>query len=1616
MEPGTNAVADWEARLEILRWKVPPQTNGVIDLGSALGKFFRQALECVDSEVEGVMQEVIALLTSDGGLLRIEELLKQPFETFRSLRLDQILSDQLIPFFAIFTRRNVISSSMLRAKATAAYNFIYTSDGDGSHVIKLFAALATHFSNAIITDASSHHGKIDNLDTLSAVGTTIAFFSMLIELNTSAYANPGFLPIAETFAAILNSLPVYAMIEANKNLAQLQHRLSFGQALSNARAVETSSGARAAFHGPREMPGELSYKGRRHDNDHADIREISILPTLQEIQSSRSEYLPFADPRQWHLGGIAGLVDRHFRLLREDTVGQLRDATKLELEKLQNPRTSVDCSDLESQGARTHVYENAYIAAIACDQYQGPQIAMGFTRPKANCQESEAARKDWWTSSKRLMSDALICLLSSEGSATFFVVAPERQNSSRLQRDYQLVSDHEHAYVVAKPVHLSDLHRLVPQAIGMTAITQRSIVEFPRVLLPFFQPTLQAMQRIVERADIPFSDILAPVPSYVNSDRKIEVGPPTFATKPGFRYDLSSITSSKEHLYFSRTDSIEHTAALLAQKSTLDLGQAEAVVASLTRSVALVQGPPGTGKSYTGMQLIRVLLSNKSRTEIGPILVCCQTNHALDTVLERAIDDNISHVVRIGGGSKSERLKCMNLRVLANQLDLTKEEKSLYWELKQKIQGEAARISELLNAFASLKTEAAVENHLAVNYPIHHEQLFGGIHEDAYTQPRRHKGTKIEEWLHQDYHPSPLHSRSIAELRNVNIHSMTSPERRLTLDSWVTELEDELHEKFRHALSSYEAAQEQLKIMQMELNLRVLRRTNIIGVTTNGLARHLDLLGAVNIDILLCEEAGEVLEAHSLTGLLPSIKQFILIGDHQQLRPQIQDYNLSTESPNGVGYGLDISLFERLIHPRDTSAQPLPFSTLHLQRRMHPSISQLIRTTQYPHLQDDLCVSRYPEIVGMRHRLFWLDHEAPEDHTEAPSTSRSNAFEVDMIAALVQHIVHQGVYNAADIAVLTPYSGQLRKLRDRFSDTYTILLNDRDADELDEDAAATEDASCVRSMAGTHKAAQGSLNQALRLATVDNFQGEEAKIVIVSLVRSNKQNNPGFLRTPNRINVLLSRAQHGMYILGNTNTMESVPMWHDVITIFRENGSIAMQADWVTFTAYKDIDLDVGPCVFTPCGHIFTIDSLDSTMGMHEYYEVDPLTGEYSELKTSAEPFSISEPKSCPECRGSLRNLARYGRIVRRALLDESTKKLTAWSSRMHHQLVKHLAGFEAELMDTLEFPQKPTQTITLNGTKQAQIDTIKRLKTADRYRKMFQLIDGITNFGSKLSQAEQTYQRVHDLVEMVRRQGSSCATIAAADVSSEELQVHEHLRAGNLLVRSYLVLLADVVAVQFKTPINSQGVLQVDFTAWREQCDELIAEAGASNNTRQATEAQVLWAKLAAVECGISQVVTQGTDFFESVRMEVLEDDAIERLEAVEQICARQAQRSTAYRDLLRHERPDLVGDEEKHPMAGLVDEAAEVREMLNHGLSRTGTRMVVTAAAEESHGTGHWYRCVNGHPFTVGERGVPMQFSLCPECGAGVGGGEDHEPMEGVTYARDIEEDAMDVGAMEI
>lgn len=493
---------------------------------------------------------------------------------------------------------------------------------------------------------------------------------------------------------------------------------------------------------------------------------------------------------------------------------------------------------------------------------------------------------------------------------------------------------------------------------------------------------------------------------------------------------------------------------------------------------------------------------------------------------------------------------------------ILKYEKRERWEAKEGMLGAIYAIDSILRQIRHAGLEASIRVYLRWYDRSRHDQLFGRDQDaDGFQEVRRKASKGLRAWLQGRHLDSSIRGNTHYLHAVRDTHSLSNTERAYLYHAWIANIVRSLQAKLSLGLALWEDHKMSYDCIRGEIDLRVLTGANVIGVTTTALARHLKHLRNLTSKVLLVEEAGEVLEAHLLTAILPSIEHAILIGDHQQLRPKVQNNELSCENPRSK-IGLDISLFERLVQPAEGAAG-VPYTTLEVQRRMHPSISNLIRLKLYPNLQDDPAVSKYPEATSMRHRFVWLNHKHTEDgkNKHMHSTSRTNSHEAGVVTAIVQHLVRQGVYEHSDIAVLTPYRGQMHKLRQASSDSFQIVLNDRDIDELAKDGVDDSDMNPEeRKIAAPLPPRQlnnGILLPSLRLATVDNFQGEEAKVVVISLVRSNEQGKCGFLRTPNRINVLLSRAQHGTYIIGNANTASHIHMWHQVLELFRQNGNSA---------------------------------------------------------------------------------------------------------------------------------------------------------------------------------------------------------------------------------------------------------------------------------------------------------------------------------------------------------------------------------------------------------------------------------------------------------------------------
>ncbi|KAF5380591.1 hypothetical protein D9615_004617 [Tricholomella constricta] len=298
-----------------------------------------------------------------------------------------------------------------------------------------------------------------------------------------------------------------------------------------------------------------------------------------------------------------------------------------------------------------------------------------------------------------------------------------------------------------------------------------------------------------------------------------------------------------------------------------------------------------------------------------------------------------------------------------------------------------------------------------------------------------------------------------------------------------------------------------------ETRRQLLQNVDIVGCTTTGAAKLTTLLKGLGPRIMLVEEAGQVLEAHILGSLVPSVEHLILIGDPLQLRPTLNNYSLSVESKRGNQlFKFDMSLMERL------SSTGFPMSQIDVQRRMRPAISSLIRNTLYPNLVDHDHVKDYPNVRGFAKNVFFLSHSHRENEGAEESSSKYNIYEVEMIRDLVLFLLRQGCYSQeGDIVVLCAYLGQLARVRDALADLVAVVIDERDQAELadqegEQTAELLEDSRVEHVKISRRVLIITFLNERKNLAYMTIRAGEEAKIIILSLVRNAGSAEDGRLR------------------------------------------------------------------------------------------------------------------------------------------------------------------------------------------------------------------------------------------------------------------------------------------------------------------------------------------------------------------------------------------------------------------------------------------------------------------------------------------------------------------------
>ncbi|KAJ2983613.1 hypothetical protein NUW58_g6220 [Xylaria curta] len=854
---------------------------------------------------------------------------------------------------------------------------------------------------------------------------------------------------------------------------------------------------------------QVNGPGGRHDNDFAQINKIAILPTADEL-SVNEPYLPRAHDTSalaQRPDGLAYHLEGQFRLLREDMVRDMREEIHVAL-------------NIQKKQGRAFVIENLSLVGVHCNGRSPWAIKLQCMSglPQMPKKDDETRRKFLKDHPKYLKHESLACVIADKEVITL----------GTLIREEDLLS--VQPAILCLQIPAANCERALQRINGTKAV---KLVQLNTAMFSY-APILKQLAEIKE---LPFeNEILR-----WNAESKSQ--PPGYVLSP-------TMTTLLKDLLSNPSRDIQD-ALRLPSSTTLDKSQAACFVTGMVQRLSAIQGPPGTGKSFIGALLAKAIFSHSKET----ILILTYKHHALDQFIEDLIKLGIPKdvIVRLGSSQKATTsVRDLSIRDAVQPVKLTRDQINIL-DLKRKEAREEGRSLE--QAFSGLEPQAFPRSEILEHLEFLTE---GPPFFSAFEVPTNSDGTTyvgkkgkaidstfylFDQWCRgHDARPFKEMAQKYPEVWNIKADDRTRLQQQ-----WITDILRERLNAVQIAGHSYNENLEQIAAVYLERELTVLRSKRIIACTTTAAAKYVRMLNSARPGVVLVEEAGEILESHVLTALGPDTKQLILIGDHKQLRPKVE-FALSFEK--GDGYDLDISLLERLI------MRGYPYHTLLQQHRMRPELANFVRELTYPSLADATGTKNRPSVKGLQDNIIFLNHTHNEEQMQnvrdwkdgaSPSTKR-NVYEIHMAIKCLRYLSQQEIKMPTEkIVILTPYLGQLHLLRDELSRDNDPVLNDLDSYDL------------VR--AGLVPSATARVNKPkVRISTIDNFQGDESEIVIVSLTRSNNKGDIGFMFSPERLNVLLSRARNGLILIGNAETFmrskKGGQLWKRLIDMFKAQNHI----------------------------------------------------------------------------------------------------------------------------------------------------------------------------------------------------------------------------------------------------------------------------------------------------------------------------------------------------------------------------------------------------------------------------------------------------------------------------
>jgi hypothetical protein len=272
------------------------------------------------------------------------------------------------------------------------------------------------------------------------------------------------------------------------------------------------------------------------------------------------------------------------------------------------------------------------------------------------------------------------------------------------------------------------------------------------------------------------------------------------------------------------------------------------------------------------------------------------------------------------------------------------------------------------------------------------------------------------------------------------------------------------------------------------------------------------------IELLVVDEAGQCHPAYAVSGLMRA-QRALIIGDVHQLEPVIE---IEPDDDERVIQACRLSLSRAALAPyRVHNAARVSVQSLADRAvRLRPSLVEHFRCqAEIIQISDRLCgyqLQILTPLEGPTVPLPFLDGPVSlldvSGAQERLGGSWYNRAEVEHTIELITSLTQHGV-SPSDIAVITPYRGQLEQLRKRSLQLGFPL--DRSLELLD-----VEDA-----LPGA--------TSGIALGTVHRFQGGERSIVLFSSVVT-RASSLGFVDDrANLLNVAVSRARHRLVVLGH---------------------------------------------------------------------------------------------------------------------------------------------------------------------------------------------------------------------------------------------------------------------------------------------------------------------------------------------------------------------------------------------------------------------------------------------------------------------------------------------------